>query len=35
MGYKDDLVSALEDVVAPSADDVDRRGTWVFRHECG
>ena len=28
MGYKDDLVSALEEVVAPSADDVDRNGTF-------
>lgn len=28
MGYTDDLVSALEEVVAPSADDVDRNGTF-------
>ncbi len=28
MGYTDDLVSALDEVVAPSADDVDRNGTF-------
>jgi len=28
MGYKDDLVSALEEVVAPGADDIDREGTF-------